>query len=429
VTDVTNPLITQLDQRYKETWDAGRALLDRVEADKRDLTAEEDAQWRRMNDDLDTIRERISELRAQDARERASQATFDDLFGRPGATAHRSEADRGLDQQFRDVVRSNSRAPIDVSIPAHEMRSGFQPGLERRDLVTTSGGGLTPTSFWNQLQRHMVESSAILSAGATVIQTSSGETLKVPKSTAFSSAAIIAEGGSITESDPTLGTAPLGAYKYGFSVQVSHEIVEDASFDLLGFLAEQAGVAVGNAFGAHAITGTGTGQPSGIVTGATTGVTGPTGTATSFGVQTTAGQGADLLLDLYGSLAEPYARSAAAAWLMRNATFTAIRKLRDSTGNYIVTSDVPTGSGAAGMLLGRPVYLDPNVAAMAAGAKSVIFGDISKYWVRQVNGIRFERSDDFAFQNDLITFRCLARLDGTLVDTTGAVKYFVHSAT
>ena len=340
---------------------------------------------------MDTVRERISELRAADARDRATQAVFDDLLGRPGATAHRGEQDKMLDRQFRESARANNRAPIEAKIPTHEMRSGFQPGLERRDLLTTSGGGLTPTSFWSQLQRHMVDSSAILSAGATVIQTTSGETLKVPKSTAFSSAAIISEGGTITESDPTLATVSLGAYKYGFSVQISHELVEDTSFDVLGYLAEQSGIALGNAFGAHAITGTGTGQPSGVVTGATVGVTGPTGTSTSFGTHTTAGQGADLLLDLYGSLAEPYARSASAAWLMRNATFTTIRKLRDSTGRYIVTSDVPAGSGAAGMLLGRPVYLDPNVAAMAANAKSVIFGDMSRYWVRQVNGIRFER--------------------------------------
>ena len=158
-------------------------------------------------------------------------------------------------------------------------------------------------------------------------------------------------------------------------------------------------------------------------------MTGPTGTATSFGTQTTAGQGGDLLLDLAASVAEPYARSSSAAWLMRSATLNAIRKLRDSTGRYVFSTDIIPGSGSAGTLLGRPVYTDPTMPAMAAGAKSVAFGDISRYWVRQVNGLRFERSNDYAFANDLVTFRCLTRLDGSMVDTSGAIKYFAHSAT
>jgi HK97 family phage major capsid protein len=75
------------------------------------------------------------------------------------------------------------------------------------------------------------------------------------------------------------------------------------------------------------------------------------------------------------------------------------------------------------------VYTDETMPAMAAGAKSILYGDISKYWVRQVGTIRFERSEEFAFDRDLITFRGLARLDGALVDNTGSVKAFVNSAT
>jgi len=79
-------------------------------------------------------------------------------------------------------------------------------------------------------------------------------------------------------------------------------------------------------------------------------------------------------------------------------------------------------------LLGKPVYTDPAVAGVAVSARSVLFGDFSRYFVRQVKDIRFERSDDYAFGNDLITFRCLVRGDGLLVDQTGAVKYFAGGA-
>ena len=68
------------------------------------------------------------------------------------------------------------------------------------------------------------------------------------------------------------------------------------------------------------------------------------------------------------------------------------------------------------------------LAAVGLGAKSILFGDMSRYWVRQVGGLRFERSDDYAFANDLVTFRALARLDGCLVDVSGACRYFVGGA-
>ncbi|MBU3864000.1 phage major capsid protein [Streptomyces sp. 4503] len=73
-------------------------------------------------------------------------------------------------------------------------------------------------------------------------------------------------------------------------------------------------------------------------------------------------------------------------------------------------------------------FTDPFVPAMGAGAKSVLFGDWSHYFVRMVNGIRFERSNDYAFNSDLVTFRAILRADAALVDTTGAIKWFAHSA-
>ena len=64
--------------------------------------------------------------------------------------------------------------------------------------------------------------------------------------------------------------------------------------------------------------------------------------------------------------------------------------------------------------------------AMANTNESIAFRDMSRYFVRIVNGIRFERSDEFRFQNDLVAFRCILRLDGALVDT-GAVRTFVNN--
>ena len=223
-----------------------------------------------------------------------------------------------------------------------------------------------------------------------------------------------------SESDPAFGQASLGAYKYAVLNQVSNELITDTAIDLLGFLARQAGRAVGNAFGAHAITGTGSSQPAGIVTGATLGVTGAT-TGVS-GLFT-----ADELIDLYYSVIAPYRNSPSCAWLMRDATVGRVRKLKDTTNQYLWQPSIQVGAPDA--LLGKPIYTDPNVAAVATSAKSVLFGDISAYVVRSVNSIRFERSDEYAFNQDLVTFRTIWRADGVLVDQTGAVKYYAGAAT
>ncbi|MFC9559915.1 phage major capsid protein [Agromyces sp. NPDC056965] len=419
----------RLQTERQRTWNQAKALLDHAEEQKRGLTGTEEAEYRAITADLNVLGERIKKIDADERNDAEANDALRNLMGTKAARDFRSTEDRELDTKLRRIIDHRSNEPIEIDIPAEEMRSGFQPGIEKRDLATTSGSGLLGTSFYSILQRHLVETSSILSAGATVLRSDTGEPIKIPKSTAFSTAAIVAEGGTIAESDPGLGTITLGGYKYAFRVEVTHELANDSNFDLVGHLAKNAGIAIGNGFGANAITGTGTGQPTGILTGATLGVTGPTGTATSLGAQTTVGQGGDLLHDLVASLAEPYARSAAAAWLMKNSTLNIIRKLRDSTGNYVFSADVIPGSGSAGTLLGRPVYTDPTMPAMAANAKSILFGDISAYWVRQVGGLRFERSEDFAHDRDVISFRAISRLDSALVDTTGAVKYFQNSAT
>jgi len=88
----------------------------------------------------------------------------------------------------------------------------------------------------------------------------------------------------------------------------------------------------------------------------------------------------------------------------------------------------PSQAVARDTLLRKPVHAYPNVAAVATSAKSLAFGDFSAYFVRQVNGIRFERSDDYAFNTDLVTFRALLRGDGLTVDQTGAIKVFAGAA-
>ena len=136
----------------------------------------------------------------------------------------------------------------------------------------------------------------------------------------------------------------------------------------------------------------------------------------------------DNLLDLQYSVIAPYRNAPAAKWLMNDTTAGKIRKIREGSGTGQYLWQPAVIAGQPDLLLSKPVLTDPNVAATALNAKSVLFGDLSAYAVRIVNGIRFERSDDYAFNTDQVTFRAVIRGDGLLIDQTGAVKHLVGAA-
>lgn len=292
---------------------------------------------------------------------------------------------------------------------------------ERRDLTkgtSTDGAELVSTDFYGRLVEHMIESSAVRRTNVTVLATSGGNDLQVPKTTSYSSASIVTEGGAIGESDPQFGQVTLGAFKYAFLLQVSSELEQDQSIgDFAGFLARQGGRALGNGSGAHYITGSGSGQPNGIVTAATVGYT-----STTTGVSGVP-QGDDLI-ELFHSVIPEYRQNA--YWLMSDVTAKGVRKLKDGNSQYLWQPGLQAGQPDT--LLGKPVVIDTNVADAATSAKSVAFGDFSGYFIRDVTGVRIERSDDYAFANDLATYRFILRTDGDLIDTN-AVKVFQAAAT
>ncbi|MGP4048777.1 phage major capsid protein [Streptomyces sp. 2A115] len=399
--------IKAIQERRANVWEQAKELLDTAEGEKRELSAEEEAKYQAFNADLDKIDARVKDLTEAEQRAKDAEAAFAGLLAKPQEQARKGHEDTELRRFARGELRSIEVCP--------------EGPVNFRDLTkgtATAGGNTVPTTFYNQLIAHLIEVSGVMMAGPTVLNTASGENIEVPTTTAHSSAAIVAEGGTIGESDPAFAKRTLGAHKYGTLIQVSRELTTDTGVDLEGYLAMQAGRALGNAFGAHAVTGTGTGQPTGIVTSASTGKTGGAGVAGAFT--------ADDLIDLFFSVIAPYRNSTSCGWMMRDATMAAARKLKDLNGQYLWQPSLQVG--VPDTLLAKPVHTDPTVAAVALGAKSVVFGDFSAYFVRMAGGVRFERSDEFAFNSDLVTFRALLRADGLTVDQTGALKVFTGNA-
>jgi len=420
-------LLDQLREQRATARTAADDVLTRAAAEGRDPSPEELATYqtqvtaeREAADALEAERDRqLAEVRAMATRGRGQVLT------REAAETARA---------FRSAIFAKSAAPIEVyatqladewpdDVPEPVYGRSGRVRVHQRDLLKTTATQALGVDVYGRIVQHMVETSSVMRAGATVVTTETGEDLVVPRSTGFVTSAITAEAAQITESDPALSTVTLKAFKYANYFEVSSELANDSPTNLLDFLARQAALSLGlgtGGYGDDLINGAGTTEPRGLLLDAATGVTGPAGTGTTLGTQGTANQGTDALWNLVGSVAEPYAADPSAAFIMRNASDVTLRKLRDTTGQPVA------GLGARGTALGYPVYLDPFMPAMANTAESIAFGAMDRYFVRIVNGVRFERSDEFRFQNDLVAFRCIVRLDAALIDL-GAVRTFVNT--
>jgi HK97 family phage major capsid protein len=207
---------------------------------------------------------------------------------------------------------------------------------------------------------------------------------------------------------------------------MSRELATDQGVDVVGFLGRQAGFALGAATRAAFTTGTGSSQPTGLMTSTTSwGGTATTGITGKFV--------ADDLINLAYSVSAPYRAVPGAGFMLNSSSLGTARALKASNAASTVGSleyMFQVGlQGQADSILGYPIYVNESMASTAVNAKSVAFGDFSRYFIREVNGISVETSTDFAFDYDLITTKVILRTDGLLVDQTGAVKHFVGAAT
>jgi HK97 family phage major capsid protein len=149
-----------------------------------------------------------------------------------------SAQDEETARAFKSALTAKNPAPIDVY--TEHPRAYSQPGLEQRDTLKTTANQALRTDMYGTIMQRLVENSAVMAAGATVLTTATGEDLAVPKETAWVSSALTAEGASITESDPTLAFATLKAYKYASFFEISQELANDSPANLLDFLADLA---------------------------------------------------------------------------------------------------------------------------------------------------------------------------------------------
>ena len=398
--------VNQIQRTKEKIFSTADTLLETAKYQNRDLTDAENHAYNEMVCDLEFVGDLLK--RAQQNESRKISA-FSSSYSKSSSSESRSS----------DWQRILNREVGSYEVPLGQVMQRLQGknAAERRDILTSTAT-LIPTQILDELTTRLQQSSGVLAANPRIINTEGqgGYTLKANQISTLGTATVIAEGGAFSESDPTVTTVTFQAFKFGRLSQVSNELLADAFFDLERYLGDELSVSLGQTIAPVLVTGSGTATAQGILNNVTTGIT--SGTAVS-GAPTYAN-----VIGLYGSLPTQYRSNS--SWLMNPSTYTALAQLLDSQLRSLL---LPSLSGdAPTTLLGRPVYLDSNMPATGLSAKSIWFGDMSAFYtVRFAERLTIDVSRDFAFANDLTTYRIKQRLDGRIVDTNAA-RVFVGAA-
>jgi len=318
------------------------------------------------------------------------------------ATEARSQADAARAEK---AVAIAPKADRDDNAELRELaRNGGSKTFERRDVSRATGLG-NPTDVYNRVSVVAGQSNPFLNPDVvSVYNVATGNNIQFPRVTALGTAGSVAEAGQITESDGTLSALSLTPVKYGLILQVTNELVNDASFDLSAMIAEKMGSEVAVKHGAVAGTAVATAAGSYAVAGTFT----PTYAE---------------LVGLQYSVKQQYRNAAKAGFLTTDTNLGTILGITSSS----VPIFQPGGQGGVDRLLGKPVYTTGGIADFGSGARGILFGDLGSITTVIVGGVNIEASREFAWDYDLVSYKCTIRGATDLVQSS-AVKFLKCAA-
>lgn len=391
--DIKIMTITELREKRAKTWSAMENFLDSHRNDQGVLSEEDDAIYTKMEKEFESYTNEIKRMERKDAIEaELNKPVSTPLTAKPMVAKDEEENVGRKSKAYKKSFWNAMRAKAIRT----EVMNALQIGSD------SEGGYLVPDEYEKTLVEGLEEEN-IFRRIAKVITTSSGDR-KIPVVATKGTASWVDEEGTINESDDAFSQVSIGAYKLGTLIKVSEELLNDSVFDIESYISKEFARRIGSKEEDAFFNGDGVGKPIGIFNstgGAEVGVTAASSTAIT----------ADELIDLFYSLKAPYRKNA--VWVLNDATIKAIRKLKDNNGNYLwqpaLTANTPD------TILGRPVFTSSYVPTIAAGAKTIAFGDFSYYWVADRQSRSFKRLNELYAATGQVGFVATQRVDGKLI--------------
>ena len=409
------------------------------------LNDEETEKFNKVDADiraLDETIKRLDTLRAEEARDAARKpllAANQDSSPAESRVDFNSAARRwGLgretpeDRQALGIQKAGNGSAIDLVSPLidHQLMRGNGINTEVRDarvaalraqgVATDAAGDYTvPTGFWNSLIESRLAWGGMRQARTFVFQTASGNDLPIPTvNDTGNVGAIIAENTEDAEQDVTFGQVTLNAYKYTSKfVKVSFELLQDSAFDIGAFLGRALGTRLGRIENTHFTTGTGTGQPNGVVTASSAGKTAASATAITYAE----------VIDLEHSVDPAYRLGG--EFMFNDSTLAALKKLTVGSSDARPLWAPGMAVGQPNTIDGVPYVINQDMASITNSAKVMLFGDFSQYYIRDVGSLRIKRLDERYAEFDQVAFVALMRVDADLIDAgTDPIKHYIMLA-
>lgn len=418
-----------------------RSIIEKAETEKREVSADEDRQFTAyMEDHNKSVKEiqKRSDLESAEKelarnQEEALTKTNPEWDEKQEKREKITEETRALalqgwarnsagfpveDRHRKAAIECNielNRKEIDIDLRRDYKNVRTEIRAAQSSVTGSTGAFLIPEGFVSSLESALLQFGGMREV-SNVIRTETGNDLPWPTSDDTSNKGeIIGESTTQTEQNVAFGLITYKAYKYSSKmILVPYELLNDSAINLATFLGDKCGERIGRIQNDHFTTGTAAGQPKGIVTASTLGVTSATTTAIKF----------DEVKDLYHSVDPAY--RVGARFMFHDGILQYLAKLKDGQGQYLMGGVV---SGNPTTLYGMPYTINQSMqATVATATKTMLFGQLSKYQIRDAGSIRFIRLNERYAEKDQVAFFALMRSDGNLLDAGVApVKHLLQA--
>lgn len=375
--------ILELREKRNKAWEAAKAFLESHRTEKGTLTAEDDATYTQMEQEINDLGKEIARLERQEALEaELNRPVNQPLTTKPGSGRGKEPKTGRASDEYRkamlDAFRSNFKRVSNI----------LQEGVD------ADGGYLVPEEYDHRLIDTLSEENIMRRLATTI--TTSGEH-KINIAATKPAASWIEEGGALTFGDATFSQILLDAHKLHVAIKVTEELLYDNAFNLEGYILDQFGKALANAEEDAFLNGDGTGKPLGLFAA--------TGGGTVAGTLTAAIKSDDML-DLVYALKRPYRKTA--SFIMNDKTLSSLRKLKDNNGAYIWQPSYQAGE--PDRVLGYAVH-----TSAYAPEDAIAFGDYKYYNIGDRGTRSFSELRELFAGNGMIGYVAKERVDGKLI--------------
>lgn len=331
-------------------------LLKKAQEEGRAFTEDEQAQFDKLEGEVKALNATIA---AQQRRAEAGATKQDPEKDEDEEETEeaKKKREKGEERAFTNYIRGQVETRSDVN------------------LTVTDNGAVIPTSIANKIIEQVYDISPIVQRASRY---NVSGTVAIPYYDEKSQKITVAYADEFAELESSAGkfaSIELKDFLAGALSKISKSLLKKSNFNLVSFTTRKMAEAFAQWLEGECINGT-----TDKITGMDKGIT-QIATAAAAGKIT-----ADELIDTQDAVPDVFQKDA--IWVMNRKTRTAIRKLKDNDGNFLLNRDLNAKWGYT--LLGKDVYTTDNVAAMTAGKTAVYYGDMT--------GLAIKISEDLNIQ-------------------------------